>query len=165
MLRINDAIIKQQLERLKLEFPDLIEDLDSWELSIESETDMVTFMRSLERQRQDTAGRVVGIEQTIDNLMARKERFQRNDAAMRSMMLGLLQNAQLRKMDLPEATISVRHGVPRVVITDEADLPGEYWRIKKEPDKTKIKQALESAASVPGASLSNSPDTITIRIR
>jgi Siphovirus Gp157 len=165
MLRINDAIIKQQLERLKLEFPDLIEDLDAWELSVESETDMVTFMRSLERQRQDTAGRVVGLEQTIDNLMARKERFQRNDAAMRSMMLGLLQNAQLRKMELPEATISVRHGVPRVVITDEADLPGEYWRIKKEPDKIKIKQALESAAAVPGASLSNSPDTITIRIR
>jgi Siphovirus Gp157 len=165
MLRINEAIIKQQLERLKLEFPDLIEDLDAWELSIESETDMVTFMRSLERQRQDTAGRVVGLEQTIDNLMARKERFQRNDAAMRSMMLGLLQNAQLRKMELPEATISVRHGVPRVVITDELYLPNEYWRIKREPDKARIKEALHAGASVPGASLSNSPDTITIRIR
>jgi Siphovirus Gp157 len=164
MLLINE-VIKLQLERLKLEFPDLIEDMDAWQLSVESETDMVKFMRVVERQRQEIAGRVVGLEQTIDNLMARKERFQRNDAAMRSMMLGLLQNAQLRKMELPEATISVRHGMPRVVITDEADLPGEYWRIKKEPDKIKIKQALESAASVPGASLSNSPDTITIRIR
>jgi Siphovirus Gp157 len=165
MLRTNEAVVKQQFERLRLEFPDLVEDLEAWQLSIESETDMVTLMRSLERQRQDTTGRIVGIESTIDALTARKERFQRGDAAMRSVMLGLLQDAQLRKMELPEATISVRHGVPRVVITDEADLPGEYWRIKKEPDKIKIKQALESAAVVPGASLSNSPDTITIRIR
>jgi hypothetical protein len=44
-------------------------------------------------------------------------------------------------------------------------LPEEYWRIKKEPDKIRIKDALVAAAVVPGAELSNSPDTLAIRIK
>jgi hypothetical protein len=84
---------------------------------------------------------------------------------MRNLMLRLLQAAHLKKLEMPEATLSVRLGVPRVVIVDETEIPDEFCRIKKEPDKTKIKAALSEFKPVPGATLSNAEDGLTVRVK
>lgn len=36
----------------------------------------------------------------------------------------------------------------KVEIDNEAEIPEEYWRVKKEPDKTAIKQALKAGKSL-----------------
>ena len=81
------------------------------------------------------------------------------------MMLQLLQAARLKKLELPEATLSVKLGVPRVFISDEAALPDEFWRVKREPDRQKIKQALSELKPVPGATLTNAEDVLAVRVR
>jgi Siphovirus Gp157 len=68
-------------------------------------------------------------------------------------------------LELPEATLSIRRTPAHVVIYDPAELPDDYWRVHREPNKQKIKEALVAAAVVPGATLSNSADTLSIRIR
>jgi hypothetical protein len=80
-------------------------------------------------------------------------------------MLQLLQAAHLRKLELPECTLSIRIGVPRVIIVDETEIPDEFCRIVSSPDKTKIKAALSEFKSVPGATLSNAEDGLTVRVK
>ena len=83
---------------------------------------------------------------------------------MRALMFRLLQAGQLRRLVLPEATLSIASAPARVLITNEDELPDDYWRIKREPDKERIKLALITAAVVPGAELSNSPDYLRIKV-
>jgi Siphovirus Gp157 len=165
MLKLKHDEIVRHLDWLIAAYPELADDEILRRDMIEGETDLVTFLRLLEDKRRDASAMTSAIEHTIDNLRSRCVRFERRDEAIRTMMLRLLQHAQLQKMELPEATLSICSAPARVIIHDEADLPEEFWRIKKEPDKTKIKDALVSAAVVPGASLSNSPDTLAIRIK
>ena len=69
------------------------------------------------------------------------------------------------RIELPEATLSIRVGMPKVVVTDEAVLPDTLCRIKREPDKTKIKESLLAGNAVEGAVLSNAEHTLTIRTK
>ena len=48
------------------------------------------------------------------------------------------------------------------VVTDEDELPEEYWATKEYPDKTKIKNAIASGTSVPGAYL-NKKKNLTLK--
>jgi hypothetical protein len=49
-----------------------------------------------------------------------------------------------------------------VQITDEDAIPDAYCRIKREPSKTLIKEALLDGEEVPGAVLDNGGETIRI---
>jgi hypothetical protein len=44
-------------------------------------------------------------------------------------------------------------------------LPATFVRIKREPDKARIKVALQDGTSVPGATLSNAEENLTIRTK
>ena len=55
-------------------------------------------------------------------------------------MMGI---ADLRKAELAGATLSIRNGTAKVVIIDEGLIPDQFMRIKKEPNKTAIKTAIE----------------------
>ena len=49
--------------------------------------------------------------------------MERRDEALRNLTAQVLETANLRKVELPEATISVCNGVEKVVINDEASVP------------------------------------------
>jgi hypothetical protein len=53
-----------------------------------------------------------------------------------------MQLANLKKLERPTGTLSIANGRPKVIITDESLLPKGFMRIKKEPDKVFIGDAL-----------------------
>jgi len=63
----------------------------------------------------------------------------------------------------PDMTVSIAAGRPGVLILDENAIPPEFTRTKVEPDKTKIKAALDRGEEVPGAILTNPIPTMTVR--
>jgi hypothetical protein len=80
-------------------------------------------------------------------------------------MFKLMTHAGLRRVVLPEATLSIRAGQPRVIITDEAALPPDCVRVRTEPDKVAIKDRLMRGEPVPGATLSNSESVLSVRTK
>lgn len=54
------------------------------------------------------------------------------------------------KLKTPQAVISTRHS-ESVEILDEEALPDEFFRVKREPNKTAIKEAIKGGAAVEGA--------------
>jgi hypothetical protein len=74
-----------------------------------------------------------------------------------------MQQAEVKKLELVRATLSVRSGVPHVIITDEAALPDNCVRIKREPNKVLIKELIDQGVPVAGATLSNAEPILAIR--
>jgi hypothetical protein len=74
-----------------------------------------------------------------------------------------METANLKKLELANGTISVSNTPQSVQIIDESKIPDEYFRIKKEIDKTKIKDALKDGVEIEGVQLSNGGSTIRIK--
>jgi hypothetical protein len=164
-MRLDPAVIRHQVDGLLAAYPELVEDEVLRLDMIEGSTDLVDFVRRLERSRQEASALTEAIAMNVDALRARAARFERREQAIRDLMFRMLELAHLKKLEMPEATVSVRVGVPKVIVTDEAALPDEFCRIKREPDKGKIKAALADFQAVPGATLSNAEDTLAIRVK
>jgi hypothetical protein len=98
-------------------------------------------------------------------LAERKARFKRRNEQLRSIVQDMLSALDMRKLERPEYTASIRNGQPHVVITDVDDLPEIYVRTKREPDKAAILAALKEGRELDGASLSNSAASLAIRTR
>lgn len=161
---MNADLIRQQISNLRLTHPELVEDEESWLLALESETDLTETLRAIERKRHETAGLAGGIVHALSQLHERQERFERREKALRGTLFNLLQAADLRKKELPEATLTIRNGTARVIVTDELILPDIACRFKREPDKTKIKELL-ATGPVRGAELSNAEPCLSIRVK
>jgi Siphovirus Gp157 len=164
-MRLDPAAIRRQIEILLTAYPELADDEVLRLDMIEGSTDMIEFMRALEVARQQANATADAVGALIDNWRQRMARFQKRDEAIRALMFKLLQLAHLKKLELPEATVSLKIGVPKVVIIDEAALPDEFCRIRREPDRAKIKAALADFKAVPGATLSNGEDSLAVRIK
>lgn len=165
-MRLDPHIIRLQVANLVKECPELIEDEESWLLAIESETDLDVILTRIVRQIEDAKAMVSGTSERMTELQQRTERFQHRIESLRGLAFKMLDIAGLPKIELPEATLSIRKGQPQLVgETDPSALPDELCRISRAADRTKIKDALKAGQTVPGFTLSNASPSLTIRIK
>jgi hypothetical protein len=154
--------IQDEITQLLLAHPELEEDDVLRADTIEGQTGAFEFLSGIVRKIGATQATAGGTADYIGELQERKARLERREHALRSLIFKVMNTAELKKAELPEATLSIRNGSPKVVIVNEREIPGEFMRIKKEPDKTLIKAALAAHEHVPGAALSNAEPTLAI---
>jgi hypothetical protein len=164
-MRLDPNTIRQQISNLLLQYPELQEDEVLRADMIEGETEAFDFLSVIVAKILDTDASVSGLDTIIDDLKARQDRMSRRHDSLRALAFKIMQAADLRKAELTAATLSVRQGNPRVILTDETLVPDAYCRIKKEPNKAAIKAALETGEHIPGATLSNAEPSLTVRIK
>jgi hypothetical protein len=157
--------MQDTISELLLAFPELAEDEVLRSDMIEAETPAFDFLSKIVRNIGAAEALQYATAAYIKELQARKDRFERREYALRGFLLKVLHSAQLSKAELPEATVTIRAGTPKVVIVNEDELPQEYLRVKYEPDKTRIKEALMLKQEVPGATLSNAEPVVAIKVK
>jgi sugar-specific transcriptional regulator TrmB len=163
-MQLNPLVIRQQIQNLKVSNPEVMEDDETWLLALESETNVEELLTQIVRQIEDTKALVVGTKDRFEELKARKDRFESRVESLRSLAFKLMEAAELPKLELPEATLSIRSVPPSVMITDEEKLPDIACKFERKPDKTKIKELLASGW-VAGATMSNGSKSLSIRIK
>jgi hypothetical protein len=147
---------RRDLTALLAAYPDLEQD-DVLRLDmIEGETnalDLIDLLIAAERE-------ALSLEEAV---AIRQARFANRRGAIRKYLMQLMEAAGLKKVERPAATVSIAAGRPKVVITDENELPDYFVRIKKEPNKDAIAKAFkEGRKSIPGATLSNAEPVLRI---
>ncbi len=163
---LNPLVVRQQIENMKLLHPYLVDDDEAWAASLESETDFDKLATQVIRRIEDTEALWEGTGARLDELKARKDRFANRIDSLRSLLFKLMESAELTKLELAEATISVRKGQPQLVGDADAEtLLPQFRKVVVTPDKTAIKDALKAGQEVPGFVLSNAPPSLTIRIK
>lgn len=124
-MRLDPNIVRQQIANLKLLCPEAWEEGDEQLLTdmLAAETELNEFLAILEDQRQEAAYMAGAIEERVIELETRQKRLMDREVARRHLMQKLLEAADMRKVELPVATLSLRAVAPSVVIECEDDLP------------------------------------------
>lgn len=165
-MRLEASVIQHQIRNLIAQYPEIEEDEQLRADMIEGSTDTDDFLRMIERKRQEASSLAGAVASNIAELGLRQERFERREKAMRDLLMKILEAANLRKRELPEATLSLRAVAPKVVITDETALPDLACKFIRKPDLAKIKELLTDETGVcAGAEMSNGGTTISIRTK
>lgn len=131
---------------------------------VEGETSLLeAFDRLLERMARCEA-HIVGTKAVVADIEARAERFKKRIETDRALIEQAMTIAELPKVERPLATISLRQLQPKLIVSDEAEIPARFWK-PADPtlDKKALSEALKASEAVPGASLSNAAPTLTIR--
>jgi hypothetical protein len=164
---MNPEIIKRQIEALQLRFETLQDpESEEWLLSLASETDLTELIEKMIRRIEDARIMVTGLKDHISDLKARQDRYEWRIDSLRSTIAALLDKADVAKIEMDIATVSIRQGQPQLVgDADPQSLPADLVRLKYELNKPAIKDALKAGREVPGFVLSNAPPQLTIRVR
>lgn len=165
-MRIDPNIIRQQIANLLVSYPELAEDDVLRADMIEGETEAFEFLGMLERQRQEAAHMAGAIASNIAELGLRQERFERREKSMRALMFKVMEAGDIKKAELPVATLSIRNGQQKLVGDAEPEsVAEEFRRLKIELDRNAIKEALKAGQTITGFELSNAEPTLSIRTK
>ncbi len=116
---------------------------------MEGESDLHKLVNRLHDGIATDTGMVAGIKMRQGDLADRKARIEARIEAQRGAVISLLQAGRVNKVELPEATYSLRDGKPKLSVLDDAAVPAEYQRTKVETDKTAINEAFADASELP----------------
>lgn len=133
---------------------------------LEAETDLHSVaLRIHEIIARDTET-LIGIKDRKASINEREARIKARVATGKEAIGKLLRAAQIKKLELPEITYSVRDGKPGLDILDPEAVPDEFCTFKKVPSKTEINAAFDPDGDLPNWLSRTEPhDVVTGRTR
>jgi hypothetical protein len=164
-LPLDAQSVRQQIERLLLDYPELSDDVQLLADMIEGSTDLHSVLTDLVLSATGAGTYADAIKARERMLAERRGRFERREDMHRALILSLLQSAGLPKLVLPEATLSVTNLAPKPIVDDEAQVPDELCRFKRSPNMAAIKAAVNAGENVPGVHMDNGGASLTIRVK
>lgn len=108
-----------------------------------------------------------GLESTIDGMKkaeammtARRKSAEKRAEAIQTYLLNTMVACNIKKIEGPMLTLSLRDNPEAVTIFDEKQIPADYWRTPEpppppvaSPDKMLLKKAMQDGFEIPGAKL------------
>lgn len=125
--------------------------------------DCMDVLRNVIRASLDAKAFAEAVDARMDALQKRRDRYRRRAEAMRGAAMAAMDALGLPKIVDAEFTATLRAGTPAPVVTDEAALPAEYWRIKREVNMTAVYDAVKCGEIPPGVDLANGMPVFTVR--
>lgn len=157
--------LRAEIDAILSRYPELFDD-DEWRLEVlDAETDMVPLVSRLLKRKLDADTMVSAIKERKAEIAERQARYERQSEGFKSLIKSVMIAADLDKLTLPDATVSITKPRITVEITDLDAIPQGYAKFEKKPDKTAIKAALEAGNEIPGAALGLSDEGLMVRTR
>ncbi len=158
------AVHKQKRGLLLQEFPELLEDQQALDDTLEGISYVPDMIASYVRDAREDEAHVTALSLMIREISDRKARFELRAKRRREIAQHLMEAVDMRKLEMPDFTASIRAVPSRVEIDDETALPDVLCKIVRVPDKAAIKAALE-ISPVSGARMTNGGETLSIRTK
>jgi hypothetical protein len=146
----------------------LYQDIDDETLldTLEGISELPELIRALVRSSLDDDVLIAALKQRIEDMQARLSRLKDRFERKRELACWAMSNAEISKMEAEDFTLSLRQGPPRVEVTDEEKIPGEYF-IPQRPklDRAGLTSALKRGDVIPGTILIAGEPHIAVRVR
>jgi hypothetical protein len=140
-------------------------DDESQELTVASETNFLEAVERALAEADECEMLCRGIEHQMQALGKREDRLEAKRDRIRDMIATAIEASGVKlPLRLPAATLSISTRAGKIVVTDEAAIPADYWRV--ETTRTLDRRALAEAVKagpVPGVTAGNSTRSLTIR--
>jgi hypothetical protein len=146
------------------EYPELVHDQEALTDTLDGLHAAQDIVARLVRKHLEDKAAAEALKALEKQYEERRERIERRAAAQREAAFKLMQAIGERNIKRPEFTLTVKPGKAKVLVTDRTLLPDNYFRVKRDPDLEQIRHDLASGVHVPGASLSNADECLTVRV-
>lgn len=132
--------------------------------TVEGETNLIEVITRAVERLDELESHDEALAGLVKSYNARRDRLQNQGELLRAAISVALEAAGLKRLELPQATLTIKATPPSAVITDEAALPSKFWK-PSDPklDKRAVLAALKEGETVPGATLSNGGTTLQVR--
>jgi hypothetical protein len=132
--------------------------------TLEGATDFREALAALVRSALEDECLAHALKERLSQMRGRLARLEGRSASKRQVVLENMQATQVHKLSAPDFTASVKICPPAVTIVAEDDLPIDYLQPQPpKPDKRAILEALNKGTPVPGAVLSETKHTLSVR--
>ena len=157
---------RTRFTELRRRLLELHPDLDEQTLAdtLEGATDFKEALAALIRSALEDECLAKALKDRLDQMKGRLSRLEARASSKRQVAVENMEAADLRKLQEPDFTASVRIGPPSVTIVSEDELPIDYLLPQPpKPDKRAILEALSGGTFVPGAILSQPKVSLSVR--
>ena len=133
--------------------------------TVAGECDLPEQIARLVRDVARAEAHAEGLAGLIKAEQARKARLEAKAEKLRSLIAWGLSEGGYRKMELPEATLTLSKGKPALIVDDVplSQVAPEFKRVTESLDKAAIRAALADGGQLEFARLGNAAPTLTIR--
>ena len=134
--------------------------------TVEGLTDLHEILQAVVRAALADEAMATGLKCRISDMQDRLHRLQDRAAKRRQIAKDVIVELDLKKLEAPDFTASIRPGMPALVVLNEDAVPKTYW----EPGEPRLRRQvlasdLKDGAEVAGATLSNPEPVLSVRVR
>jgi len=149
---------------LKSAYSDLGDDADLLHDTIEGQTDLFEIIDTIVERMEEDDELLEGIKVRKSIVAARESRIKRRVEMYRAMIEQAMSIAEIKTLERPTATMTIKRKNPVPKIEDESAIPAEYWKNKPVLDKKKLNEDIKNK-DIPGVYLDNGGIALQIRRR
>jgi len=134
--------------------------------TVEGLTDLHEIVAAIVRAALADEALATGLKGRIAEMQDRLERLQDCAAKRRQIAKDVMVELDVKKITAPDFTVSVRPGMPSLLVLDDAAVPSIYWE-PREPrlDRQGLLNELRDGAEIKGVTLSNPEPVLSVRTK
>ena len=142
------------------------DDEDMIATAVEGETNLLEAIGSGVKRLAELDALLDSTKALADGIEERRARFKRQHELLKDALLVAMESSEIKKLELPLATISVKRTPASAMIVDESAVPSKFWK-PQDPklDKKAVLDALKTGEAVEGATLSNGGQALQVRFK
>ena len=145
-------------------FPEI--DDETLQDTLEGITDFHEIIAELVRSALVDKAMALGLTGRIEDMRNRLVRMETRAAKKRQLALDALIDADLKKLEKEDFTLTVRSGTPKLMIVSEDEIPEDYWTEQAPKlDRKGLMAALKEGQRIEGVSLNNPSPTLSVRTK
>ena len=134
--------------------------------TVEGLTDLHKIVTAIIRAALSDEALVLGLKCRISDMQGRLDRLQDRASKRRQIAKDVMVELDLKKLNAPDFTASIREGTPALMVIDEDAVPSIYWQ-PSEPrlNRQELAYELKQGAEIAGVALSNPEPVLSVRTR
>ena len=134
--------------------------------TVEGLTDLNEILQAVIRAALADEALARGLKCRISDMQDRLNRLEERASKRRQIAKDVMLELDLRKLEAPDFTASIRPGMAALVVLNEDAVPKTYW----EPGEPRLRRQvlagdLKGGAEIAGATLSNPEPVLSVRTR
>lgn len=151
-------------DRIKARDPDI--DEQTLSDTVEGLTELPDIIEAIIRSAVVDEALAKGLRCRIAEMQDRLSRLQDRASKRRQIAKDVMVELDIKRINAPDFTASVRPGLPALLVLNEEDVPPMYWQ-PSDPhlNRQELTRDLKQGVEVAGATLSEPDPVLSVRVR
>jgi hypothetical protein len=151
-------------ERIRAQDPEI--DEQTLADTVEGLTDLNEIVAAIIRSALTDEALARGLKGRIAEMQDRLDRLQDRASKRRQITKDVMVDLDIRSITAPDFTVSIRPGMPSLLVLDEKAVPSIYWQeVAPRLDRQGLLNELKGGADITGVTLSNPEPVLSVRTK